>query len=81
MARLQRFMELDQAIKLHAQENHNTEGGADSNDCPAESYPESLDYIHRVGKPCLVAEGEEHGTGLSFAGLIIGLEDLPIRRL
>ena len=78
----ERFVELDRAIKLHAQESHNTEGGADSNDCPAESYPENLDYINRLReRSFLAAACQEDWTGLSFADLIIGFEDLPIRRL
>jgi len=78
----QRFMELDRAIQLRARENQNTEGGVDSIDCPDDSYPENLDYIYRLRKRSYsAADCQEHWTGLSFAAVIIGLEDLPIRRL
>ena len=78
----QRFMELDRAIKRDAHESQNTEGGADSNECPAESYPENPGYIDRLRKEsCLPADVHGHWNGISLADLIIGLEDLPIRRL
>jgi hypothetical protein len=78
----ERFIELDRAIQRHARENQNTEGGADSNDCPAESYPENLADIYSTPERSrLATDCQEHWTGLSFADLIIGFEDLPIRRL
>src|SRR5665213_591964 len=69
----QRFIALDRAIQRRAHENQNTEGDADSNDCSAESYPENDDYI--------AADCQERRTRLPSAVLIIGLEDLPVRRL
>jgi len=78
----QRFIELDRAIRLRAHESQNTEGGADSNDCPAESYRENLGYIDRLREEsCLPADGHGHWNGICLADLLTGLEDLPIRRL
>jgi hypothetical protein len=83
----QRFMELDRAIQADAHESHNTNSGADSDDCPVESYSENLDYGYRFRNgSCLTADyantkGAEHGTAPSFADVIGKLEDLPVRRL
>jgi hypothetical protein len=87
----QRFMELDRAIQLDADESRNTDSGADSDDSlevrPVERYPETLDHGYRPRRgfclpvPCANTKAAEQCAGPSLADVIRGLEALPFRRL